>query len=259
MSKNREIALLSALGILGGLSVLLWVPKIPQDPDYHQFADIRGFWGIPNVMNVLSSLFLLLVGVLGMNSCWRNNKMEFRGLKAAFFTAAALTGIGSMIYHWLPNNNTLIWDRLPMAVMFMTLCLIIMADRISSKVASKLFWPMAGIGVLSVIYWWVSELRGEGDLRFYGIVTLLPLALIPVTITLLPSGTIKNANIWIAIAWYAIAKLFEIFDKPLYEWTGIVSGHTLKHACAAVAIYYIFREGRRRSAEISGQESEAGL
>ncbi len=242
MSKNWKIALLSALGIMGTLAVLLLVPRIPQDPTYHNFADIRGFWGISNAMNVLSSILLALVGIRGLNSCWKNGRTAFRGLKAAFFTAVTLTGFGSSIYHWLPNNNTLFWDRAPMAVMFMTLCLIIMADRISSKVALKLYLPMASLGVLSVVYWWMSELCGKGDLRLYGIVAFLPLALIPVTITLLPSGTIENKNIWAAIGWYALAKLLEAFDKPLYDWTGVVSGHTLKHVCAAVAIYFLFRK-----------------
>jgi hypothetical protein len=242
MSKNGKIALLSALGLLGTLSVLLWVPRIPQDPAYHHFADLRAFWGIPNAMNVLSNIFLVLVGILGMNSCWRKSRTHFRKLKGVFFTAVTLTGFGSMTYHWLPSNDTLVWDRAPMAVMFMTLCLIIMADRISYSLASKLLWPMAAMGVLSVVYWWMSELRGEGDLRLYGIVAFLPLALIPVTIALLPNGTIKNGSIWLAICWYALAKLFELLDKPIYDWTGIVSGHTLKHVCAAVAIYCLFRK-----------------
>jgi len=251
MSKNWKIALLLTLGILGTLYVLLWLPRIPQNPTYHHFADTRGFWGIPNAMNVLSSILLVLVGILGMNSCWGSNRADFRGLKGAFFTAVTLTGFGSMTYHWLPNNNTLVWDRVPMAVMFITLCLIIMADRIGPKAAGKLFWPMNSIGVLSVVYWWISELRGEGDLRLYGLISFLPLALIPVTITVLPSGTIKNRNIWAAICLYALAKLLEILDKPLYDWSGVVSGHTLKHAFAAVAIYCLLRKSSRQSAVVS--------
>lgn len=253
MSKNRKIILLSALGILGILSVLLGVPRIPQDPGYHQFADFRGFGGIPNAMNVLSSILLVIVGIWGMRFCWRDGRANLGRLKAVFFTAVALTGFGSTIYHWLPNNNTLVWDRIPMAAMFVTLCLIITADRISLKVAPKLLWPMVTMGVLSVVYWWMSESHGEGDLRFYGIVTLLPLALIPVTITLLPSGTIKNRNIWIAIALYALAKLFEALDMQLFDWTGVISGHTLKHVCAAAAIYHLFRESGLRSAVGSRQ------
>ncbi len=248
MSRNSKIALLSATGILGALSVLLWVPRIPQDPAYHRFADMRSFWGIPNAMNVLSSIALVLVGIRGLNSCRKNGGIACRGLKTAFFVAVTLTGFGSSTYHWLPNNNTLFWDRAPMAVMFMALCLIIMADRISPRIALKLFWPMASLGVLSVVYWWMSELRGEGDLRLYGIVAFLPLALIPMTITLLPSGTLENRNIWAAIGWYALAKLLEAFDKSLYDWTGFVSGHTLKHVCAAVAIYCLFRKSGRQSA-----------
>jgi hypothetical protein len=246
VSKNRKIAFLAILGISGALFALFGLPRIPQNPAYHHFADMRRFWGIPNAMNVLSNALLVLVGVLGMNLCRRNKRTDFRGLKAAFFTAVTLTGFGSMIYHWLPNNNTLFWDRLPMAVMFTTFCLIIIVDRISSKVAWKLFWPMNLVAVLSVFYWWIGELRGEGDLRLYGLIVFLPLLLIPVTITLLPSGTIRNRNIWIAICLYALAKLLEILDRPVYEWSGVVSGHTLKHVCAAASIYCLIPKNSRR-------------
>jgi hypothetical protein len=56
----------------GSFLPLLFIPPIPQDPAYHQFADLRTVWGIPNFLNVLTSLSFLVVGLLarlrGFNS-----------------------------------------------------------------------------------------------------------------------------------------------------------------------------------------------
>ena len=43
------------------------------------------------------------------------------GLHIFFFLTVALTGIGSAYYHLEPNNDRLVWDRLPLAMMFMAL------------------------------------------------------------------------------------------------------------------------------------------
>src|SRR5262245_54252564 len=79
---------------LGGLMLL---PPIPQDQDYHQFADQRIIIGIPNFWNVVSNLPFLAVGAAGLR--------RFRDNPAAivFFLGVFLTGIGSSYYHWDPN------------------------------------------------------------------------------------------------------------------------------------------------------------
>ena len=41
------------------------LPAMPQDVHYHDFADQRALFGIPNFFNVISSLPYLLVGMLG--------------------------------------------------------------------------------------------------------------------------------------------------------------------------------------------------
>src|SRR5258708_23386311 len=47
---------------LGGLVLL---PPIPQDQSYHQFADQRTIFGIPNFWNVVSNLPFLVAGAAG--------------------------------------------------------------------------------------------------------------------------------------------------------------------------------------------------
>ena len=247
MTKDRKVYVLLLLAVLVGLSVILGFPRISQDPSYHDFADTQGFWGIPNVMNVLSNIFLVFVGTWGLNSCRIDRGGHLNGFKAAFAAAAILTGFGSMIYHWLPGNNSLVWDRLPMALMFMILCLIIIADRISMTAARRLFWPFVLAGIFSVLHWWITELRGEGDLRFYALVQFLPMALLPVAILLFPAGDIENRNLWYGLGWYIMAKIFEYFDTPVFEMTTLISGHAMKHVCAAIAVYYLLKKSRLTS------------
>ena len=47
------------------LAGLLLLPSIKQDQSYHQFADQRTIFGIPNFWNVVSNLPFLAVGAVG--------------------------------------------------------------------------------------------------------------------------------------------------------------------------------------------------
>jgi len=48
------------------------------------------------------------------------------------------------------------------------------------------------------------------------------------------------------IAFYALAKLLETFDKSVFATLQFVSGHTLKHLAAAAAGYCILRMVQKR-------------
>jgi hypothetical protein len=252
------------------VTAALLLPKIPQDPGYHSFADTRTLLGIPNTLNVLSNFPLIVLGAVGIIRCRgivqclrrKNGNLEtdFRGLKILFFSTVLLTGFGSSMYHWKPDDNTIVWDRIPLSIMFMALFLVILADRISPRIAGTLAWPAVIAGPLSVIYWRWSELQGAGDLRFYGIFQLLPLVLVPALIFLEPKGTVRNSDLWRAFAWYAFAKLAEFLDKPILDWTVLFSGHTLKHISAGIAVCYLLRicslsNGRKSNLEIEKLEA----
>jgi hypothetical protein len=43
------------------------------------------------------------------------------------------------------------------------------------------------------------------------------------------------------VGFYALAKVLEALDKPIFSLGHIVSGHTLKHLVAATAAYWIVR------------------
>ncbi|MBK6787377.1 MAG: hypothetical protein IPG77_06845 [Betaproteobacteria bacterium] len=95
--------------------------------------------------------------------------------------------------------------------------------------------PMLLVGVASVVYWIVTERQGRGNvmpyavLQAYSVIVLLQLA------ALHPSRYTHGNAIFAVFAGYVLAKVFEHFDREIFEWTGAVSGHTLKHVAAGVA------------------------
>src|SRR5258708_23644060 len=95
------------------------LPAIPQPQSYHHFADTRIFLGSPNALDVLSNLPFILVGILGvyfglhLQSTLTNSQRLAYG---AMFAGLILTGLGSGYYHLAPDNQRLVWDRLPMII-----------------------------------------------------------------------------------------------------------------------------------------------
>ncbi|MGA9894843.1 MAG: ceramidase domain-containing protein [Xanthobacteraceae bacterium] len=232
--RSRRISIVLGL-MVASLGGLLLVPPILQDPAYHQFADQRTLLGTPNFWNVVSNFPFILVGAVGL---W-----QFRRASAtvALFLGILLTGFGSSYYHLDPNDRTLFWDRLPMAISFMAILAITIEERVDTRTGSLLLWPLIAIGVFSLLLW-----RWTGDLRLYVWVQFFPCLALPLMFLLLPpkySGTVY----WlIAAALYAFAKLFEFYDGAIYSAGAIVSGHTLKHLAAAAACVAILRYFQKR-------------
>jgi len=228
-------------------------PKISQDHAYNHFADRRYIWGIPNCANVLSNIPFVLVGALGLwflHRHWKEKSYFFgrveRLLWLVFFSAVTLIGFGSAYYHWDPTNTTLFWDRLPMSAAFMSLLGIMIADRVSRKAACLLGPLLVLIGIGSVLYWHITELHGQGDLRPYFLVQFFPVAVIPLLCLLFPKP--KSYFLYIAIGWYVVAKLCEIYDHQILfmtEWAA--SGHPLKHLAAALGAFFVFLYLKTRS------------
>lgn len=55
----------------------------------------------------------------------------------------------------------------------------------------------------------------------------------------------------IIAAFYLIAKVEEAADKPIYRWTHhIVSGHTLKHLCAAMVPVFLILMLAKRTVDL---------
>jgi len=70
--------------------------------------------------------------------------------------------------------------------------------------------------------------------------------LIPLILWLFNSRLNGNKYIWGIIIAYALSKLMEFFDAPIYSALGIISGHSLKHLIAAFAAFIFYRALRNR-------------
>jgi hypothetical protein len=249
------LALFTAVIIVA--SVL--VNPVPQDQQYHQFADQRDYFDIPNTLNVTTNLFFALIGFAGLYFlCIRRSLIVVDSIFAVYVTFfAALTAVapGSAYYHWMPDNQSLVWDRLPMTLAFMSFFTIILAERLSLKFARIIFLPLIIVGVLSIVYWHRSELAGNGDLRPYGLVQFLPMLLIPMILLMFEEKFTRVRAIWWFLGWYLVAKIFELLDQQVFESLALISGHSLKHLGAGIGCFIYLRYLQTRS--LIGSENQA--
>jgi hypothetical protein len=222
------------------------LPRIPQPQSYHRFADQRSFLGIPNFGDVVSNLAFAVVGMWGLvlllktRSPVRFIDRRERWPYLLIFGGLLLTAFGSSYYHLHPSNETLLWDRLPMTIVFLSLVSAIIAERISLRAGLWLLPVFMLIGPGSVLQWYWSETQGAGDLRFYSAVQAYSVLFLLIAF-LLPSPYSRGSDLAIVTGFYVLAKLLEILDKPIFALGNIVSGHTLKHLAAAGAGYWILR------------------
>jgi hypothetical protein len=233
-------------GLLTLLAILVTtnLARIPQAPEYHRFADQRVFFGIPRFLDVVSNLPFVVFGCLGLRSLLRRGAPgkgaviedeRERRIYLVFYLGVVLTGFGSAYYHLQPDHERLVWDRLAMTVAFMSLLASVIAERISIRAGLLLLFPLLVTGGGTVLYWIVSENAGVGDLRPYVLVQYYPVVLIVLLLWFFPSRYDKSGHILGMLAFYGLAKIFEVSDKEIFSLGQVVSGHTIKHLFAAMA------------------------
>lgn len=247
MKSRKEKAgvfLIACSAMVVAVSLLLMSP-IAQDMSYHQFSDTTTFLGISNTLNVLSNLPFLIVGYLGVIEVLKNKNLniiyENKYAYITLFLGAALVSFGSAYYHLFPNNDTLVWDRLPMTIAFMGLLSIVTSEFISIKLGKIILLPLVFLGLASVVYWDITEVQGMGDLRPYIFVQFFPIIAIPIVLCLFTSAFNKTSHYWWLLLSYVLAKLLEYFDQYFHEMLIVISGHSLKHIAAAIGLYILIK------------------
>jgi len=249
---NREKKALLSIGLitLFVFVVVWWVPTIPQDTAYHDFADCREIYSISNFWNVISNLPFLVVGLYALYKMYMLKSLvildEIKASYLLLFIGVTLVSFGSSYYHLDPNNETLLWDRLPMTIAFMALFSIIISEFLSLKIGKSLLLPLLFLGMGSVLYWFMGELSGAGDLRLYALVQFLPIIIMPIILFFFPSTFSLTRGYWYLMFCYVLAKFFEQFDSEVYEVLGFISGHSIKHMVAAFGLYILLRSFENR-------------
>jgi hypothetical protein len=240
MKNSTKWAILAGV-TLAAVTVLFFIPPLAQSPEYHQFADNQAIWGIPNFWNVVTNLPFLGVGFWGLVLLRRRwSEGGFTGWKesvpyAALVAGVFLTGLGSAYYHWAPNNDTLIWDRLPMTIIFMSLVSVILSQRVGLLAGFRSLIPLLLLGAGSVLYWSWTESLGRGDLRPYAFIQFYPPLFIVLVLYFFRKAYFPVQNLVWAFLFYGFAKFFELNDGNIHGMLDFIGGHPLKHLLAAVS------------------------
>lgn len=236
----------------GLVLAIVLLPPLPDPRFLATLADRRTLFGIPNFFDVASNLPFLLVGAWGLYlvAADRGRAFSHPGEKwpyAVLFLSVALAGLGSAYYHLAPDGARLMWDRLPIALGFMALLSAVIAERIGVRLGRHLLVPLLLAGAASVLYWRWSSLKGAEDVLPYAAVQYGAIAAVLIIATAYRSRYSRGSDLFGALAIYALAKAAEVLDAQIYAIGALVSGHTLKHLLAALAVWWLLRMVQLRS------------
>ena len=251
MKKTRILLLICAT--LAMIVIAFFFPRFGQPPDYHVFADTRMLLGIRNFLDVVSNAGFFIVGAVGLGFLiFRPKVFVFeRSVEKipyiVLFAGILLTAFGSSWYHLAPSNDSLMWDRLPMSVIFATFISITIMERIGVKAGIISLFPCVLAGLATVLYWHATEATGQGDLRPYVFMQLYPMIGIPLAMALLPPRYTRAGYLLFIIVLYGCSRIPELYDAEVYSRLGTASGHTLKHIVAAIALTPIVAMLKRRA------------
>jgi hypothetical protein len=232
-------AALGAATVTPALGVGLMHPVI-KGPGFHHYADARAVLGIPNAGDVLSNLPFVIVGVLGLLVARKVEGLP-RGLVALFFAGVLAIGVGSGAYHAHPIDATLAFDWLPIVLALAWLTALVVADRVDRRLGTIAAYvlPLAAVG--SVLFWWLGGgTVAGGDMRWYGFVQLLFVAMVPLIVLLYPQGALDRRLLLLAVASFVLARVVNKADHQILDAIG-VSGHSLKHLAAGMAAWFVLR------------------
>jgi len=246
----------TGIAVLAGVTIAIFAgalvaSRVAQPVAYHNFADQRAWLGIPNFGDVASNAGFAIAGIWGLLVLLgQPSRVVFVDAREPWlyviaFAGMILVALGSGYYHLAPDNERLVWDRLPMTIVFMSLVAAMFAERISVRAGLAALPVLLVLGVGSVWQWHWSEVRGAGDLRVYAAVQAYAVVSLLV-ILLLPPRYTRRGDLLVVVGFYVLAKLLETFDQTIFSAGHIVSGHTLKHLAAAAAGWWILRMLERR-------------
>lgn len=261
---HRWIARLPLFITVGIAVLMLAYGVIEQPANYHDFADHSTWAGVSHAADVFSNFGFAVIGLWGW---WKlSPRRDQPAIRAGWFgyrlllIGLMLTAAGSSYYHLAPDDYRLLWDRLPIALACAGLLAGVRAETVARYDARLEAAILALLAVLSVVWWYFTSLQGQGDLRPYLLLQLLPILLVPLWQAL--HGSDARDRLWFgaALAIYVVAKVTELNDHEILAAAGLISGHTIKHLLATLAAALIVGRlvGRVRaqpavSGSLSGQ------
>ena len=134
ISRRSGAYLLVAITLGAVIAATLTLPRADLPSSYHNFADHRKWFGIPNFANVVSNALFAVVALWGLVFLSRSGSEERfiesreRWPYVVIFIGLLGTAVGSSYYHLAPDDARLLWDRLPMILVFMPLASAMIAE-----------------------------------------------------------------------------------------------------------------------------------
>lgn len=222
--------------VVGVVFYGLWNYLPIQDPqNYFEFADTRRIWGLTHFWNVFSNVLFLHISLFGLILFIRNYHAYDLGLWESFLllnVSLFVTSWASSYFHLNPSPQTLIWDRLPIAVGFAAVVCFIFSDRVTDRYTRVLLPVLAALNVAAVL----CIDAGPKDLRPYIVVQYGSILACLLMLIWHRHGRLSNKLVVTSFAFYGLAKVCEIFDRTIFDYF-FLSGHTLKHILAAISVF----------------------
>lgn len=228
--KISRLLLASALlFVVGAALQMVW--PLAQPASYHHFADQRSLGHLHNASDVLSNVVILIAGLLSLGWVWRhasNQPAQFPGMVVAAF-GLLLTAFGSAYYHMAPNDATLVWDRLPMTIVFAGILAMLWTSWRAERVGWTQMLIMVIVSPATVGYWLLfNSLWPYAILQFGGLMLIVGMTL---------TRKVDGVFAWtLVIVFYGVAKIFESLDWQIWDLTHhMIAGHALKHVASGLA------------------------
>jgi hypothetical protein len=223
-----------------------------QDQSYHDFADKRAFFEIPNFFDVITNISFAVFGFIGLYYCIRKKQSDAPWSWIVFFFGVTFVCFGSGNYHLSPDNNTLVWDRLPITVGFMGFFIALLSEYIHPKIEKYFLLPAILLGISSILYWHYLD-----DLRYYIWIQYIPLLCIPIIMLVFKSNYSHQRYIIFALICYFLAKVTEFYDKEIFAFMNEqLSGHSLKHIFATLAALSLYIMLKHRNDDVTNRLNE---
>nr|CAB3475878.1 unnamed protein product [Digitaria exilis] len=236
---HRRRALAGGAALASAL-LLVATPRLRHSPALHLFADMRNFLGVPNTLNVLTAYPLLLAGVPGLILCLCGSGCFGVSLRweafgwSLFYAGNVAAAFGSAYYHLKPDDDRLIWDRLPVSEILNTFFLlssshllftrpwmmlssssllsILVIERLDERVGLSCL-----ISLLSLILVSSACERVLDDMRLWVILNFVPCIAIPAMLFLFPPKYTHSRFWFLATGFYLLAKFEGLADRKVYS------------------------------------------
>jgi hypothetical protein len=247
--ESKRISALSARGLLvatlaAGLIGLIGHGPMAIAGAALSQADTRALGLLPNAVNVLSHLPLLVVALLAGRACL--GSMNSGPLRVAawhrgwalLFACIAIGALAGAAFHGAPSAARQLLVDAAIASASALVTLLFLAERLD-------------LGLLRPRWLWVAILSGPAaaavamtgnDVRWLLAIEYLPLVLVPLTVWRLPSRGMPGRDWIVALAINLAAHLASWADAPLWRLSqGTIGGLALSHLLLALCVAWLAR------------------